>query len=92
MRRDSTVEKRFIELGPEFGNNWVIERGLIAGEQVVTEGFHKLTPGMKVRPQAPAPKKEDDERQSDSLNKKSASKSSEPAASENKAKDNKPVK
>ena len=51
MRRDSTVENRFIELGPEFGNNMVVERGLAAGEQVVVEGFHKLTPGMKVRPQ-----------------------------------------
>lgn len=39
MRRDSTVEKRFIELGPEFGNNMVVERGLAAGEQVVTEAF-----------------------------------------------------
>lgn len=55
MRRDSTVEKRFIELGPEFGNHWVVERGLITGEQVVTEGFHKLSQGMKVRAQAPAP-------------------------------------
>ena len=26
MRRDSTVEKRFIELGPEFGNKLVVER------------------------------------------------------------------
>ncbi len=51
MRRDSTVEKRLIELGPESGNNWVVERGMVSGEQVVTEGFHKLTPGMKVRPQ-----------------------------------------
>lgn len=51
MRSDTIVEKRFIELGPEFGNNWVVERGLVAGEQIVTEGFHKLTPGMKVRPQ-----------------------------------------
>lgn len=49
MRRDSIVEKRFIELGPEFGNNTVVERGLASGEQVVTEGFHKLSPGMKVR-------------------------------------------
>lgn len=57
MRRDSTVEKRFIELGPEFGNNWVVERGLAAGEQIVTEGFHKLTPGMKVRAQVAVPKR-----------------------------------
>ena len=28
-----------------------VERGLAAGEQIVTEGFHKLTPGMKVRAQ-----------------------------------------
>ena len=60
MRRDSTVEKRFIELGPEFGNNMVVERGLVAGEQVVTEGFHKLTPGMKVRAQAVSENKSQD--------------------------------
>ena len=49
MRKDNTVEKRFSELGPEVGNNVVVERGLAAGEIVVVEGFHKLTPGMKVR-------------------------------------------
>lgn len=49
MRRDSTVERRFIELGPEFGNNVVVERGIIPGENLVTEGYHKLTPGIKVR-------------------------------------------
>lgn len=49
MRRDSAVERRFIELGPEFGNNVVVERGVSKGEYIVTEGYHKLTPGMKVR-------------------------------------------
>ena len=49
MRRDSTVECRFIELGPEFGNNVVVERGIVPGETIVTEGYHKLTPGIKVR-------------------------------------------
>lgn len=49
MRKDNTVEKRFIELGPEVGNNVVVERGLAAGEIVVVEGFPKLTAGMKVR-------------------------------------------
>ena len=48
-RADSTVEKRFIETGPEFQNNMVVERGLNPGENVVVEGYHKLTPGMKVR-------------------------------------------
>lgn len=49
MRKDSTAEKRFIELGPEFGNNVVVERGLIPGEIIVDEGYHKLTPGIKMR-------------------------------------------
>ena len=87
MRRDSTVEKRFIELGPEFGNNWVVERGLAAGEQIVTEGFHKLAPGMKVRAQAAVSKKEE-EQAGDSLNKQVVS----DAPAENKSKNNNPSK
>lgn len=31
----------------------VVERGLAEGEMVVVEGFHKLTPGMKVRVSQP---------------------------------------
>lgn len=49
MRKDSTVERRFIEPGPEFQNHVVVERGLVPGENIVTEGYHKLNPGMKVR-------------------------------------------
>lgn len=49
MRQDSTVEKRFIELGPEFQNNMVVERGVNPGENIVVEGQHKLSPGIKVR-------------------------------------------
>ncbi len=48
VRNDSVVEKRFVELGPEVENNTVIERGLLKGEQIVVEGYHKLTHGMKV--------------------------------------------
>lgn len=53
MRRDNIVERRFIELGPEVGNQVVVERGLAANENIVTEGFHKLTPGVKVNPVKP---------------------------------------
>lgn len=49
-RRDSVVEKRFIELGPEIGNNVVVERGLGHDEMIIVEGFHKLSHGMKVDP------------------------------------------
>ena len=49
-RRDSVVEKRFIELGPEIGNNVVVERGLGPDEMIIVEGFHKLSHGIKVAP------------------------------------------
>lgn len=48
MRRDSVAERRLIEMGPEYGNNVVVERGLVAGEYIIVEGFHKLMPGMRV--------------------------------------------
>ncbi|MDR1357226.1 MAG: efflux RND transporter periplasmic adaptor subunit [Tannerellaceae bacterium] len=49
IRRDGIAEKRFVQIGPEITNSIVIERGLGENEQVVTEGYHKLTPGMSVR-------------------------------------------
>ncbi|MCC8153140.1 MAG: efflux RND transporter periplasmic adaptor subunit [Tannerellaceae bacterium] len=49
-RGDNIAEKRFVQMGPEIGNNVVIERGLGENEQVVTEGYHKLTPNIEVRP------------------------------------------
>ena len=33
----------------QFQNNVVVERGIAAGEMIVTEGYHKLNPGMKVK-------------------------------------------
>ncbi|MDE6268977.1 MAG: efflux RND transporter periplasmic adaptor subunit [Muribaculaceae bacterium] len=52
VRSDSVAEKRFIETGPEMGNEVVVERGLAPGEHIVVEGIHKLTHGMKVKPVA----------------------------------------
>lgn len=50
VRPDSVVEKRFIETGPETGNNVIVERGLAKGERIVSEGEHKLKHSMKVTP------------------------------------------
>ena len=50
VRPDSIVEKRFVETGPEIGNNTVIERGLASYENIVVEGYHKLSHGQKVEP------------------------------------------
>ena len=58
VRPDSIVEKRFVETGPELGNSIVIERGLVQGEDIVTEGYHKLSHGMKVQPARDAVRKE----------------------------------
>lgn len=52
VRPDSIVEKRFVELGPELKNTTVVERGIIAGENIVVEGYHKLSHGVKVEPVA----------------------------------------
>jgi membrane fusion protein (multidrug efflux system) len=49
MRRDSIAEKRFVETGPEIDNSIVVERGLGANEQIITEGQQKLNPGVKVK-------------------------------------------
>ena len=58
VRPDSIVEKRFVELGPELKNNTVVERGIVMGEQIVVEGYHKLTHGMQVEA-VPATKSEE---------------------------------
>lgn len=52
VRPDSIVEKRFVETGPEIGNNIVVERGLATDERIVVEGYHKLSHGIKVAPAA----------------------------------------
>ncbi|WP_291530391.1 efflux RND transporter periplasmic adaptor subunit [Bacteroides sp. UBA939] len=60
MRRDSTVERRFIELGPEIENRVVVERGLVPNENIVVEGYHKLSPGVKVKVNNTMLKKEEE--------------------------------
>ena len=56
IRPDSIAERRMIELGPEVDNRVIVERGVVPGEKIVVEGFHKLTHGDKVDP-VPAPTK-----------------------------------
>ena len=63
VRPDSIVEKRFIETGPEIGQNIVVERGLVSGEDIVVEGYHKLQHGMKVEPVAPRRDEEPEKQQ-----------------------------
>lgn len=48
VRPNDIVERRFIEIGPEVDNDMVVERGLVKGERIIVEGYHKLTAGMQV--------------------------------------------
>jgi RND family efflux transporter MFP subunit len=50
------VEIRPVEVGPRVGQEWVITRGLKAGEQVIVQGIQKARPGGVVEPKtSPAP-------------------------------------
>jgi multidrug efflux system membrane fusion protein len=55
VKPDSTVESRQVSEGEAWEHDTVIEKGLEAGETVVTDGQLGLVPGMKVTPKtAPA--------------------------------------
>jgi membrane fusion protein, multidrug efflux system len=47
---ENKVAIRAVKVGPWFGQLWVIEEGLKAGEKVVAEGTQKVRDGMAVSP------------------------------------------
>ena len=47
---DNKVERRDLVVGEWVGEDWIIEKGLKAGEQVIVEGVQRAQPGMTVRP------------------------------------------
>jgi membrane fusion protein, multidrug efflux system len=44
------AEIRPVHAGSWQGNEWLIESGLHPGERVVVEGFHRIQPGIQVKP------------------------------------------
>ena len=46
-----TVHVNNVTLGPQYGNDWVIESGLSAGDLVITDNLQKLREGAPVNPQ-----------------------------------------
>ena len=48
VRPDSTVDARPVTSGESFAGETVIEKGILAGEKVVTDGQLRLVPGAKV--------------------------------------------
>jgi RND family efflux transporter MFP subunit len=48
---NNTVHVNNVKLGPQFGDNWVIEGGLPAGSLVVVDNLQKLREGAPINPQ-----------------------------------------
>jgi multidrug efflux system membrane fusion protein len=49
VKPDLSVESRPVKPGMSVGDDVVIDKGLAAGERVVTEGHLRLVPGAKVQ-------------------------------------------
>ncbi len=54
VKPDETVELREVTVGPNEGDRMLIERGLEAGELVVTDGLEKLQDGAKLAVRDPS--------------------------------------
>lgn len=52
---DNKVDIRPVEVGPRIESDWLIEKGLKPGEQIVVEGIQKVRAGMTVTPKPFAP-------------------------------------
>jgi RND family efflux transporter MFP subunit len=47
---DNKVTIKRVKLGPQFGDMWVVESGLQAGDNVVVDGLQRIKSGMTVTP------------------------------------------
>jgi len=56
VNAQNKIERRDLVVGAWFGDDWVIEKGLIGGDIVVVDGLQRVQPGMTVRPAAYQPK------------------------------------
>ena len=52
---NNTVHVNNVTLGPQYGNNWVVESGLSGGSLVITDNVQKLREGEPITPEISAP-------------------------------------
>ena len=50
------AEMRAVDLGDNYGDSFLLNKGLKPGERIVTEGSNKAVPGQPVRIQETRPK------------------------------------
>jgi membrane fusion protein (multidrug efflux system) len=48
--QDNKAAIKTVKLGPQFGDRWVVESGLEAGENVIVDGLQRVKTGMTVAP------------------------------------------
>jgi RND family efflux transporter MFP subunit len=48
--QDNKAAIKTVKLGPQFGDMWVVESGLEAGENVIVDGLQRVKTGMTVAP------------------------------------------
>jgi len=51
---DRKIDRRDLVMGAWYGEDWIVEKGLAPGEQVVVDGVQKVRPGMEVKTEAAA--------------------------------------
>ncbi|MCA9514612.1 MAG: HlyD family secretion protein [Myxococcales bacterium] len=44
------IEPRQLEVSRTVGNDWIVEKGLAAGDRLVMDGLQRIRPGAVVRP------------------------------------------
>ncbi|WP_438864687.1 efflux RND transporter periplasmic adaptor subunit [Neptunicella sp.] len=49
VNKEGKVEARVLQAGRTIGANWLIEKGLSAGDQLIVEGLQKIRPGASVQ-------------------------------------------
>ena len=50
MGQDNKAAIKTVKLGPQFGDMWVVESGLEAGDNVIVDGLQRVKTGMTVAP------------------------------------------
>ncbi|HIF98258.1 MAG TPA: efflux RND transporter periplasmic adaptor subunit [Myxococcales bacterium] len=58
---EDIVETRTVEVGETVNENWIITKGVKAGERVVVEGLQKVRSGVKVKPVSEGAMKKSDQ-------------------------------
>jgi membrane fusion protein, multidrug efflux system len=49
------VQARAVRVSQTVGDQWLVDEGLVAGDQVIVEGVQKVRPGAPAKGVAPSP-------------------------------------